>query len=49
MNLFTNQEFNSLEDLFMNQLEDLYDAEKRIVSALPKMAETATAPALRRA
>ncbi|SRR5579884_1296826 len=49
MNLFTNQEFNSLEDLFVNQLEDLYDAEKRIVNALPKMAETAAAPALRRA
>jgi len=49
MNLFTNQEFNSLEDLFVNQLEDLYDAEKRIVRALPKMADTATAPALRRA
>jgi ferritin-like metal-binding protein YciE len=49
MSLFTNLEFNSLDDLFINQLEDLYDAENRIVQALPKMAETATDLSLRRA
>jgi ferritin-like metal-binding protein YciE len=32
----------TLHDLFMSQLADMYDAELRIVKALPKMAETAT-------
>jgi len=49
MPLFTTYEFNSLEDLLLNQLEDLYDAENRLVKALPRMADAATAPALRRA
>jgi ferritin-like metal-binding protein YciE len=31
-----------LHDLFMSQLADMYDAEQRIVKALPKMAEAAT-------
>lgn len=35
-------EFNSLNDLFIQQLEDLYDAEQRLSKALPKMAEAAT-------
>jgi ferritin-like metal-binding protein YciE len=39
-------ELNNLEDLFINQLEDLYDAEKRIIDALPKMAEAASSPLL---
>jgi ferritin-like metal-binding protein YciE len=39
-------EFKTLEDLFVNQLEDLYDAEKRIVDALPRMAEAASSPHL---
>jgi len=37
-------EFNDLEDLFVDQLEDLYDAERRILDALPKMAQAATSP-----
>ena len=41
MALFGNPEFNSLEDLFVNQLEDLYDAEHRIIRVLPKMSEAA--------
>lgn len=41
MRLFTSPEFNSLEDVFCEQLEDLYDAEKRLTQALPKMAEAA--------
>jgi len=47
MSLFTSLEFNSLDDLFMDQLEDLYDAESRIVKALPKMAAAATSPTLK--
>jgi ferritin-like metal-binding protein YciE len=31
----------SLQDVFVDQLQDIYDAEKRIVRALPKMAEAA--------
>jgi ferritin-like metal-binding protein YciE len=29
----------NMQDLFVGQIEDLYDAEKRLVRALPKMAE----------
>ena len=32
----------SMESLFIEQLQDLYDAEKRLVKALPKMADEAT-------
>lgn len=39
----------SLRDLLVEQLKDLYDAEQRITKALPKMADTATAPALKAA
>ncbi len=49
MNLFTSLEFNSLEDLFIEQIEDLYDAEKRLTQALPKMADAAHSPDLRSA
>ena len=42
-------EFNSLEDLFVEQLEDLYDAEQRITDALPKMADAATSLELKQA
>lgn len=41
-------EFNSLEDLFLEQIEDLYDAEHRIIRALPKMSEAARDPDLKR-
>jgi ferritin-like metal-binding protein YciE len=34
------------EDLFREELEDLYDAEKQIVQALPKMAEAASSEEL---
>jgi ferritin-like metal-binding protein YciE len=30
--------FNSMEDLLVQQMRDLYDAEKQLVKALPKMA-----------
>ena len=39
----------SLKELFMDELADMYDAEKRIVKALPKMAKAATCPALKQA
>ena len=39
----------TMEDLFLDQIEDLYDAEKRLVKALPKMAEASTSPELRTA
>ena len=40
---------NSLHDLYLAELQDLYDAEKQIVKALPKMAEEATSSDLRAA
>jgi ferritin-like metal-binding protein YciE len=48
MKLFST-EFNSLQDLFVNQLEDLYDAEQRLTKALPKMADAATSNQLKQA
>src|ERR1700749_5062886 len=49
MALFSSHEFNSLQDLLINQLEDLYDAEKRLTDALPKLAEVSSSPQLRNA
>lgn len=42
-------EFNDLRDLFLQQIEDLYDAETRLVEALPKMSEAASSADLREA
>jgi ferritin-like metal-binding protein YciE len=42
-------EFNNLNDLLVNQLQDLYDAEQRLTKALPKMAQAATSPQLKEA
>ncbi|HEX5831109.1 MAG TPA: ferritin-like domain-containing protein [Gemmatimonadaceae bacterium] len=39
---------NSLEQLYVASLRDLYDAEQQILASLPKMAEKATHPELRR-
>jgi ferritin-like metal-binding protein YciE len=49
MPLFTSTEFNSFNDLFVNQIEDLYDAEQRLTKALPKMAEAAHSSQLKQA
>ncbi|MEM8739733.1 MAG: ferritin-like domain-containing protein [Planctomycetota bacterium] len=49
MGLFGSETFNSLEDLFKHNLEDIYDAESRLIEALPKMAEKATAAHLKQA
>jgi ferritin-like metal-binding protein YciE len=37
----------SLEELFLDELKDLYSAEKQITKALPKMVKAATAPMLK--
>jgi len=39
----------TLNDLFLNELADMYDAERRITKALPKMAKAATCPDLKKA
>ncbi len=49
MKLFNTTEFNSFQDLFVNQLEDLYDAEQRLTQALPKMADAASSTQLKQA
>jgi ferritin-like metal-binding protein YciE len=40
---------DSLRSLFLDELKDLYDAEKQLVKALPKMAKASSAPELRAA
>ena len=42
-------QIDSLDDLYVDQLADIYDAEKRLVKALPKMAQKASTPELRSA
>jgi ferritin-like metal-binding protein YciE len=49
MPLFSTTEFNSMKDLFVNQIEDLYDAENRLTQALPKMADAAGSSQLKQA
>ena len=49
MKLFTSTEFNSFQDLFVDQLEDIYDAEQRLTKALPKMADAANSNQLKQA
>lgn len=40
---------NSLQDLYLEELKDLYSAEKQLVKALPKMAKNAANPKLQQA
>jgi ferritin-like metal-binding protein YciE len=40
-------EINSLRELYIDQLRDLYDAENQLIKALPKMAKAATSDELR--
>ncbi len=40
---------NSLRDLYLEQLEDVFDAENQLVKALPKMAGAASEPELKQA
>jgi len=42
-------EFQTLRDLFVKELSDLYSAERQLVEALPKMAEACHSAALRKA
>ncbi len=49
MAIFSSTEFNSFKDLFVNQIEDLYDAEQRLTEALPKMADAANSNKLKQA
>jgi ferritin-like metal-binding protein YciE len=50
MALFTmSPDFRTLDDLLVDQLQDLYDAEQRLTKALPKMADAAHSPTLKAA
>ena len=40
---------DSLQSLFLDELKDVYHAEKQLVRALPRMAKAASSPDLRRA
>jgi ferritin-like metal-binding protein YciE len=42
-------ETGTLHDAFVDELRDLYDAEKQLTKALPKLAKTASSPKLREA
>ena len=48
MGLFS-KDIESMDDLFVHQLQDIYYAEKRIVGALPDMIAKATSPQLKSA
>jgi ferritin-like metal-binding protein YciE len=45
----SSEELGSLQQLFLDNLADVYSAEKQILGALPKMARAASAPELREA
>jgi len=49
MGIFTSDKLDTLEELLEHELKDLYDAEHRITEPLPKMAEKATNPSLKKA
>lgn len=43
------QKIDNLQDVFVYELSDMYNAEKQLVGALPKMAKAATDPKLQKA
>ncbi len=47
MGLFT-RDIKTMNDLFVHQLQDIYYAEQQLVKALPKMAEKASEPQLKK-
>jgi ferritin-like metal-binding protein YciE len=49
MSIFSSTELNSFNDLFVQQIEDLYDAEQQLTKALPKMIDAANSPQLKQA
>lgn len=40
-------QLNTLHDLFVNELKDIYDAENQIVEAMPNMVDAASTPELK--
>jgi ferritin-like metal-binding protein YciE len=49
MALFSAETLHSFDDLYVQQLRDLYSAETQLVEALPMMADAAAHPELKRA
>jgi ferritin-like metal-binding protein YciE len=49
MGLFFSPTFETLRDLYVNELRDLYSAETQLLGALPKMADAATSSQLKEA
>jgi len=49
MPIFSSTNLQTLDDLLVDQLKDLYDAESRLLEALPEMAEAASSNDLKRA
>jgi ferritin-like metal-binding protein YciE len=49
MGIFGSKTFGSLQDLLFHQLEDLYDAERRLIEALPRIELAASHPDLKQA
>lgn len=47
MKIMHNNEQSALRELFLSQLQDIYDAEKQLTDALPIMAQAATSDELR--
>jgi ferritin-like metal-binding protein YciE len=45
--LFTEMKLNTLDDLFIHGLKDMYNAEKLIMDALPKMIDATSSPELK--
>ncbi len=45
----TSLKLNTLQDLYLEELRDLYNAENQLIKALPKMAEAAADPQLKSA
>lgn len=49
MGLFSATKYESLRELLEHEVKDLYDAEQRLTDALPKLADRATDPSLKKA
>jgi ferritin-like metal-binding protein YciE len=49
MPIFSSTNLRTLDGLLVEQLKDLYDAESRLLEALPEMAEAASSTDLKRA
>ena len=49
MGLFSSTSFDSLDELYHEQLQDLYDAETRLTKAIPKMRDAAHSAQLKQA